>query len=125
MAQNGQIHDFHGKKGQKVKKINAIMPKNDKCAVTACIYIKFDRMNNLPARGVEGLPIEGDRMDQNHQIGKDERLWIQTHSLAKMFGGINCVYTDGEGLRGWCFQAFLKENPWLDTKPFHFVSFFS
>ena len=57
------------------------MPKNDKCDVTACIYIKFDRMNNLPARGVEGLPIEGDRMDQNHQIGKDERLWIQTHIL--------------------------------------------
>ena len=26
---------------------------------------------------------------------------------------------------GWCFQAFLKENPGLNTKPSHFVSFFS
>ena len=44
MAQNGQIHDFHSIKGKKVKEINANMPQNDKCDVTACIYIKFDRM---------------------------------------------------------------------------------
>ena len=92
MAQNGQIHHFHSIKGQKVKKINANMPKNDKCDVTACKYIEFDRTNNLPARRVEGLPIEGDQMDQNHQIGtlpqyqgfcdgKNERLWIQTQIL--------------------------------------------
>ena len=35
MAQNGQIHDFHCKKGQTVKEINANMPSNDKCDETA------------------------------------------------------------------------------------------
>ena len=69
MAQNSQTHDFHCKKGQKVKEINANMPLNDKCDVTAWIYIKYDRMTNLPARGVDGSPIEGVQMDQNHQIG--------------------------------------------------------
>ena len=89
LAQNGQIHDFHCKKG---KEINANMLYNEIQDVTAQIYNKFDRMNNLPARGVEGLPIEGDQMDQNHQIGalpqyqgfcdgEDERFWIQTQIL--------------------------------------------
>ena len=26
---------------------------------------------------------------------------------------------------GWCFQSFMKENPWLNLKPYHFFSFFS
>ena len=69
MAQNGQIHDFHGKKDQKVKEINVNMPCHHKCDITTCIYIPLDRLNNLPASGVEGSPIEGDQMDQNHQTG--------------------------------------------------------
>ena len=92
MAQNGQIHDFHGKKGQKVKEINVNMPCHHKCDITTCIYIPLDRLNNLPASGVEGSPIEGDQMDQNHQIGtlpqyqgfcdgEDERFWIPTQIL--------------------------------------------
>ena len=68
------------------------MLHNHKCDVTSCIYIQLDTLNKLPARGVEGLPIEGDQMDQNHQIGtlpqyqgfcdgEDERFWIQTQIL--------------------------------------------
>ena len=69
MAQNGQIHDFYGKMGQKVKEINVNMPHNHKCDITTCIHFKLDRSNNLPARGVEGLPIENSQINQNHQIG--------------------------------------------------------
>ena len=63
------------------------MLHNHKCDVTSCIYIQLDTLNNLPAKGVDGLPIEGDQMDQNHKTctlpqyqgfcdGKNERLWI-------------------------------------------------
>ena len=54
MAQNGQIHDFHGKKGQKIKKINVNMPCNHKRDVTTFIYIQLDGLNNFSERGVEG-----------------------------------------------------------------------
>ena len=69
MPQNGQIHDFHAKKGQKVKEINVNVPCNHKRDVTTFIYIQLDRLNNLPERGVEGLRIESGQINQNHHNG--------------------------------------------------------
>ena len=113
MAQNGQIDNFHGKKGQKVKEINVNMPCNHKRDVTTFIYIYPTWQTEQFARkggwGVADREWPNQpKSPQWHSASILRFFWWKrwtvsdsdTDSHAKMSEGINHVYTHGEGLRG-------------------------
>ena len=45
------------------------VPCKCKCDVIIGTLMQLEELNNLQIRGIEGSPIEGGKMDQNHHIG--------------------------------------------------------